>query len=165
MSHVTQDEWVVSHRWMSRVTCINESCRTYKWVMSHIGLLQMPRGCSVLQCVAVWHSVAQRVAVCCSVILCVAVCCSVSQRVAVCCSLIMCVAVFAVCCSVCSVLQCVADERVLWHIWKSKETHTHAHARMNTHTHIHTKTDTHIHAHTQTHLCVRIYNASLYMQR
>ena len=27
-------EWVTSHIWMSHVTCINESCHTYEWVMS-----------------------------------------------------------------------------------------------------------------------------------
>ena len=43
MSHVTHMsescrtyEWVMSHIWMSHVTHMNESCHTYEWVMSHI---------------------------------------------------------------------------------------------------------------------------------
>jgi len=66
----------------------------------------------VLQCVAVYCSVLQRIAVCCSVLQCAAVYCSVLQCIAVCCSVLQCVAVW---CSVlqcvvacCSVLQCVA---------------------------------------------------------
>jgi len=61
----------------------------------------------VLQCVAVYCSVLQHVAVCCSMLQCVAdtgqmhdieaVCCSVLQCVAMCCSVLRCV---AVCCSV-----------------------------------------------------------------
>jgi len=33
-SHVTY-EWVMSHRWMSLVAQVDESCRTGGWVMSH----------------------------------------------------------------------------------------------------------------------------------
>jgi len=29
-------EWVMSHMWMSRVVYMDEPCRTYEWVMSHI---------------------------------------------------------------------------------------------------------------------------------
>ena len=29
-------EWVMSHIWMSHISCMNESCLIYEWVMSHI---------------------------------------------------------------------------------------------------------------------------------
>ena len=42
LSHVTRVmshmyEWVMSHRWMSHVKQMNESCHTDEWVISHIG--------------------------------------------------------------------------------------------------------------------------------
>ena len=73
--------------------------------------------CSMLQCVAVCCSVLQCVASCCIVLQCVAVCCSVLQHVAVCFAFQRGVCAtcgsdtkncVAVCCSVCSLLQCVA---------------------------------------------------------
>jgi len=44
------------------------------------------QGRGELQCIEVYRSVSQHVAVCCSVLQCVTVCCSVLQCVAVCCS-------------------------------------------------------------------------------
>ena len=35
-------EWVMSHIWMSHVTHMNESCHTYEWVMSHIWMSHVP---------------------------------------------------------------------------------------------------------------------------
>jgi len=34
-------EWVMSHIWMSHVTRMNESCHTYEWVMSRIFLMHV----------------------------------------------------------------------------------------------------------------------------
>jgi len=30
------DDWVMSHMWMSHVTHANQSCRAYEWVLSHV---------------------------------------------------------------------------------------------------------------------------------
>jgi len=50
MSHVTCTneschtyEWVMSHVRMSHVTRINESCHTYEWVMSHVWMSHVTR--------------------------------------------------------------------------------------------------------------------------
>jgi len=48
-SHVTRMnescrtyEWVMSHVWTSHVPHMNESCRTYEWVMSHVWTSHVP---------------------------------------------------------------------------------------------------------------------------
>jgi len=42
-------EWVVSHMWMSRVTHMNESCHTCEWVVSHMWMSR------VTQMNELWH--------------------------------------------------------------------------------------------------------------
>ena len=108
---------------MSRSTRANESCGTYKWVLSwfigviHECITRMPYECVTSQrAIPRWNAFRCEsslsleyslidVAVCCSVLQCVAVCCSVLQCVAVSSThwlmLLLCVAVC------CSVLQCV----------------------------------------------------------
>jgi len=47
-------EWVMSHIWMSHVTHMNESCHTCEYVMAHVWMSHVTRmTCLWLQCVAV----------------------------------------------------------------------------------------------------------------
>jgi len=76
-------------------------------VLQHIAIARQTTrlhsaGCSALQCVVACCSFLQRVAACCSALQRFSVCCSVLQCVAVCCSVLQCVA------ACCSILQCVA---------------------------------------------------------
>ena len=47
--------WVTLHLWMSHVTSMNESCRTYEWSMSHIWMQCVPQYADVCP-IHIWHS-------------------------------------------------------------------------------------------------------------
>jgi len=125
--------------------------------------------CSVLQSVAVCHSVLHArycgfVAVCCSVLPCVAVCCSVLQYAAVCCSVLPYVTVC------CIVLRCVACS-LLHAAWCTANLHrnilnaTHCNTLQHSATHCNTLQPAATHCSTLQHTACCKFAARIAQQR